>query len=136
MDVTGVVLGAVPLILYALDNYQRAWNPVKDFWNWGDTIEQIRMNVFLQKRQLDATLANLDLQDPTMAEVEAILLVRCPEHCKIFLEIIREMDKLVNKIMENLDLDAHGQVGFTSTPYAICDLSTSFPDWPIVNAFQ
>ncbi|TAQ89816.1 hypothetical protein B7494_g1857 [Chlorociboria aeruginascens] len=114
MEVTGVVLGAVPLILYALDNYQRAWGPISDFKNWKDNIGTIRNNVFLQKRQLDVTLAHLGLEDPTMIEVEAALLVRCPDECERFIEIIKEMDALINQLRKNLDLDAQGQPMWTN----------------------
>lgn len=108
-----MVLGAVPIILFALDNYQRAWGPVKDFWHWQDTIGTIRNNIFLQKRQLDVTLESLGLRDPTWSEVEAALRVRHPDYHERFLDIIREMDRLVNQVLRNLDVDVMGQVSDT-----------------------
>ncbi|KAK2766115.1 hypothetical protein FQN54_007630 [Arachnomyces sp. PD_36] len=109
MEVAGVVFGAVPLILYALDSYKRAWEPVMDFWRWDDTIMTIRNNMFLQKQQLDTTLAILNLKDPTLDEVERALLHRFPEKCEDFMAIIREMDSLINQVAGNLYPDAQGQ---------------------------
>jgi hypothetical protein len=110
MEVVGPVLGAVPLILSALDNYERAWKPTKDFHDWKDVIEEIRREIFLQKSQLDATLANLGLKDPTMDEVEMALQKQCLNECEQFMKILKQMDYLVKEVMRDLDLDEQGQV--------------------------
>jgi hypothetical protein len=108
----GLVLGAVPLILYALDNYGRAWKPAKDFYNWKDVIPEINRDIFLQKVQLSATLANLDLKDPTMDEVEMALREQCPDKCEQFMDVLKQMDNLVNEVMRDLGLDEKGQVRY------------------------
>jgi hypothetical protein len=110
MEVAGIVLGAVPIILSALDSYKSAYSSAKKFSKWYDTIQGIRNNIFIQKRQLDATLKELGLQDPTMKDVRAALESNWPDHCERFMQIIQDMDDLMNKVMENLDVDAKGQV--------------------------
>jgi hypothetical protein len=110
MEVAGVVLNAVPLILYALDNYEKAWDPAKDFWKWGETIGTIRNQIFLQKQQLDTTLKILGLQDPTIDEVEAALQISHPDRSEHFMQIIRHMNNLMDEIARDLYPDAQGPV--------------------------
>jgi len=112
MEVAGLVLGAVPLILYALDNYRRAWKPAEDFFHWEDVIPEIRRDIFLQKEQLSATLANLDLEDPTMDDVEKALQKQCPDKCEQFMDVLKRMDNLVNEVKRDLGLDEKGQVRY------------------------
>jgi hypothetical protein len=120
MEVAGLVLGAVPLILYALDNYGRAWKPAKDFYYWKDVIPEIKRDIFLQKVQLSATLANLDLTDPTMDEVEMALQKQCPDKCEQFMDILKQMDNLVNEVMRDLGLDEKGQVRYPQMQPSRC----------------
>ncbi|KAF2682186.1 hypothetical protein K458DRAFT_433156 [Lentithecium fluviatile CBS 122367] len=111
MEVAGVVLGAVPVILFALDNYQRARDPVKDMWNWGETIETIKNQVFLQKRQLQTTLSVLDLDitdGTTMAEIEAALQTSHPKESERLMVIICQMDALMHEVARDLYPDAQG----------------------------
>ncbi|ORY08200.1 hypothetical protein BCR34DRAFT_13749 [Clohesyomyces aquaticus] len=112
MEIAGVVLGAVPVILYALDNYERAWDPAKDFWNWGETIGMIRDQIFLQKQQLDTTLKILGLQNPTMEEIEAALLISHPNQVHQFMDIIRRMDNVMNEVAKDLCPDSQGPMQF------------------------
>ncbi|KAF2877445.1 hypothetical protein BDV95DRAFT_559300 [Massariosphaeria phaeospora] len=122
MEVAGVVLSAVPLILFALENYQRAWDPMKDHWKWKETIGTIRNEIFLQKQQLDTTLGNLDLRDPTMDEVEAALQIRFPHQCNEFIDIITQIDQLLSKVAKDLYPDAQG-------PPKFGDSSTERANW-------
>ena len=57
MDVASFVLGALPVVLYALDNYQRCLQPAKNYWKYEITLEQIQQHVYLQQEQLEATMA-------------------------------------------------------------------------------
>ncbi|KAF1952833.1 hypothetical protein CC80DRAFT_596261 [Byssothecium circinans] len=111
MEIAGVVLGAVPIILYTLENYQRAWGPVKGIRDWGETIETMKLQIFLQKQQLHATLGVLDLEatdNITMAEIEAALQISHPNKHTEFMEIIRQMDTLMNEMAKDLVPDAQG----------------------------
>lgn len=118
MEVTGVVLGAVPLILYVLDNYKRVWGPVNRFLRWEETIETIKNEITLQTRLLDATLQKLDFNfdpddpnhRPTLNQVEYALQIRCPDKSEDLMVIIQQMDNLVNQVAANLCPDAHGPV--------------------------
>src|SRR6186713_147679 len=102
MEVAGVVLGAVPLILYALEHYERIWDPVKQVWRWEETVQTVKNQIFIQKEQLDTTLKSLGLSNPTMADVEYALQIHHPRQCEHFMRIIRAMDNLINNISKGL----------------------------------
>ncbi|ORY12686.1 hypothetical protein BCR34DRAFT_287246 [Clohesyomyces aquaticus] len=109
MEVVGVVLSGIPLVLHALDNYQKAWNPAKDYWRWGNTIATIRMNIFLQKQQLDTTLTSLGLYNPTTIELKNMLMSQYPDKHDMFMQIIQEMERNVAHVLDMLEVDAKGK---------------------------
>jgi hypothetical protein len=123
MEVAGVVLGAVPIVLYALDNYKRALGPATRFWRWKDTIQDIVDNVTLHQEHLNTTLRNMGLQNPTMAQVEAVLQVRRPEKCHYFMSILRSMDSLMNELLDSLEVDLGGQVRLGPFANSTCSAS-------------
>jgi hypothetical protein len=110
MEVTGVVLGGIPIILWALENYRVALNPAKDYWRYDSTLSIIKMNIFAQQEQLKVTLNNIGLQDASLTEVERHLRVRSPEKCDAFMNILGHMDKIVQRLMDKLDIDLQGKV--------------------------
>jgi hypothetical protein len=112
MDVAGVVLGAVPVVLYALDNYKRALSPARKFWKWEDTIQDIIDNVTIHQEHLNTTLRNIGLQNPSMAQIEAVLQVRRPDKCHYFMSILWNMNDLMLQLLDSLEVDADGQVRF------------------------
>ncbi|KAF1924971.1 uncharacterized protein M421DRAFT_424197 [Didymella exigua CBS 183.55] len=109
MEVAGVVLGAMPIVLYALDNYKRALGPAKRFWSWEDTIQEIIDNVMLHQEHLNTTLRNMGLQNPNMAQIEAVLQVHRPDKCHYFMSILRNMDGQMNELLDRLEVDLDGQ---------------------------
>ncbi len=116
MEVAGLVLGGIPLVLYALDNYHRCLNPAKDYWKYDSTLKIIRMNVFIQQEQLKVTLRNcVGLEKPSQKELQERLLQLYPRaKCQEFLNIILHMEHIVQKLMDTLEIDSMGKV---CTPY-------------------
>ncbi|PVI03054.1 hypothetical protein DM02DRAFT_588552 [Periconia macrospinosa] len=103
MEVVGVVLGAVPLILYALDNYKQVGELVNDTRNPKNTITTIRNNIFLQRKMLVTTLQTLDrhfTKDTTMIEIEAALKSYHPSEVEQFMSIISEMNDMMKEIWD------------------------------------
>jgi hypothetical protein len=113
MEVAGVVIGAIPIIIYALERYQDTRDTVRDFHKWNDTLGTLRSNIFLQKRQLFATLETLDIgftDQTTMPQVEAALRISRPAQCEDIVRILYRMDASLNEIARNLYPDAQGPV--------------------------
>ena len=113
MEVAGVVLGGLPLALYAIDNYHRCLQMGTDFWRFDSTIKLIRNHVFLQQEQLHMTLRSIGLLNPTRDELEEHLRQLYPDKYDTFMDVIQHMEKLLAKLMDKLDIDAQGKV---STP--------------------
>ena len=112
MEVVGIVLGGIPLVLWALDNYRRALNPAKDYWRYESTLNSISMNIFIQKEQLGVTFHNMGLQGDSLAEVEINLRRRYPDKCDAFMNILAHMNGIVHRLMDKLCIDVEGKVSW------------------------
>lgn len=111
MEVASFVFGALPVALYALDNYHRCLRPAKNYWKYDITLQQMRSHVFLQQEQLNATMAVLGLNNPTTAQLRDHLgRVYTQEKCERFMNILDRMKELLEDMMEKLDIDAQGKV--------------------------
>lgn len=104
MEVTGIVLGGIPLILWALENYRMALNPAKDYWRYDSTLSTIKMNIFVQQEQLNVTLYNIGLQGASLTKIKRHLRMQSREKCDAFLNILGHMDKIVQNFMDSLIL--------------------------------
>jgi hypothetical protein len=109
MEVAGVVLGAFPLVLYALDRYEEACDSVTQAWAWKSTIQTIRNQILMQKLQLDRTLGVLG-SVTTMQDVEIALKIAHPNHWQHLMSIITRMNDTIIAISECLYPDAKGPV--------------------------
>ncbi|KAK0710659.1 hypothetical protein B0H67DRAFT_646098 [Lasiosphaeris hirsuta] len=110
MEVASFVFGAIPIALYALDNYQRCLKPAKNFWKYDIILEQIKMNIYLQQEQLNATMVGLGLHNPTTEQLrDHLRLVFTEEKCEKFINILERMGKLLEDMMKNLDIDTQGK---------------------------
>ena len=105
--VLGLVLGGIPLVLWALGKYH---DPVKDYWKYDLTLSTLRDNIFVQQEQLNITLANIGLHRPTPDELEQHLRSTYPHKYKEFMSIIGHMDGVIKKLMNSLDIDVNGKV--------------------------
>ena len=111
MEAAGLVLGAIPLVLYAFDNYERCLGQAKDYWRYQSTLQTIRTHIFIQGKQLDVTLSGIGLTRPTRQELEEHLSEVCTEQeCDEFMKIIDKMEALLAKMMVSLDVDSSGKV--------------------------
>jgi hypothetical protein len=86
-------------------------DPAKDYWRYGSTLMTIKMNIFVQKEQLNVTLSNLGSHGATtLLEVEDLISKRYPAKYEMFMDIIRKMESILAEMMEKLDIDANGKV--------------------------
>ncbi|KAI0858308.1 hypothetical protein F4860DRAFT_527275 [Xylaria cubensis] len=115
MEVAGLVLGGIPLLLYAFDNYKRCLEPGKNYWRYRSTLSTIRSYMFVQQEQLDVTLRNIGLVKPTRVELEQHLnQLYSKSKCAEFIAIIDNMEATVCKTMDKLDIDMKGKPRWTS----------------------
>ncbi|KAK4168493.1 hypothetical protein QBC43DRAFT_310323 [Cladorrhinum sp. PSN259] len=121
MEVAGVVLGALPIALYALDNYNRCLQATKDIVKYQATLEQFRLHIFIQQAQLEITLRNLGLhcpegQLPKKSDLQRRLEQVSPHGYANFMGIILRMENLLEKLLDKLELDAKGKPKWTNEP--------------------
>ncbi|KAI1061026.1 hypothetical protein LB507_010093 [Fusarium sp. FIESC RH6] len=116
MESAGLVLGAIPLVLYAFDNYERCLGQVKDYWKYQSTLQTIRTHVFIQGEQLNVTLSGIGLIRPTRQELEEHLSeIYTKAKCDEFMAIIDRMEALLARMMVSLDVDSFGKPKWTDT---------------------
>lgn len=106
-EVAGLVLGAIPIAIWALEKYQE---PYEAYTSYHNTINTLKANLHIQKMHLDATLQGLGLRDPTPEELRDCLVRRFPERHQDLLFIIGKMDDLTAELMEGLMVDINCKV--------------------------
>lgn len=107
-ELAGLVLGAIPIGIWALEKYQE---PYEAYTNYHNTINTLKVNLRIQKMHLDTTLESIGLQDPTPQELQDCLVSKFPDSHSELLFIIRQMDNLTATLMENLMVDINLRVG-------------------------
>jgi len=121
MEVAGVVLGAIPIALYALDNYNRCLTVAKDVIRYQATLETFRLHIFIQRQQLLVTLRNLGMplahdRLPDKTELKSHLERLYPESNAEFMSIIAQMERHLATLLDKLDVDSRGKVCYNGTP--------------------
>lgn len=110
MELAGLVLGGLPIALYALDNYDRCLQVPKDYWRYKSTIKLLRSHIFVQHEQLQITLRNIGLTDPNPFRLEEFIRQKYPDKFEAFVDIVSHMDGLLKKLLSNLDVDIDKKV--------------------------
>ncbi|KAK4230001.1 hypothetical protein QBC38DRAFT_452812 [Podospora fimiseda] len=120
MEVPRVVAGAIPAVIFALENYKQCLVPA-DTVKYEATLETFRMQMYLQKRQVEVTLNNVGIKIshgllPSKSELE--------RHCKSFPRqanaefnnIILQMEILLSSLLDRLDMDPEGNPRWSDEP--------------------
>jgi len=106
-ELAGVVLGGIPIILWALQQYH---DPVKSYRKYDMTLSTLRNNIFVQQQQLRATFSLIGLGQPSIDELRECLEEKYPYQREEFLAIIEHMDKIINDLLYKLEIDMNGKV--------------------------
>ncbi|KAF7530900.1 hypothetical protein G7054_g9401 [Neopestalotiopsis clavispora] len=109
MEVAGLVLGALPLVVTAIESYDTIAKMSSNYWHYHSTLEDIRLQVFAQDQQLRITLKGINLADPTQQNLGTQMRKRFPDDYQQYLSIIRQMDTITAQMMRKLELDSNGK---------------------------
>ncbi|KAF3002673.1 hypothetical protein E8E13_009709 [Curvularia kusanoi] len=114
MEVAGVVLGGIPLIIAALENYRKCAAIFDDFANHEALLNRKRNYLWLQKEQLEATLRYIGFEisykdDPDGRSLKAIAAhlrlaySHDPSKSERFVAIIQHMDEISLRVASILN---------------------------------
>ncbi|KAK3360709.1 hypothetical protein B0T25DRAFT_496700 [Lasiosphaeria hispida] len=106
MEVAGLVLGAIPLVIWALENYVR---PFRNSDNEHIVIETLRAGLELQQERIERIYERIGLDKPSDRELEDRLRELFPGMAENLLNIIRLMDGLVSTVLKDLKVDKQQQ---------------------------
>ncbi|OCL12217.1 hypothetical protein AOQ84DRAFT_386279 [Glonium stellatum] len=111
--IAGLVLGGIPIALWALEKYQ---DPVKSYFKYDMTLSTLRDNIFVQKQQLYVTFDLIGLSQPTIEELRVCLEEKYPNQHREFLSIIGHMEEITKNLLDKLQIDMNGKPLWTSEP--------------------
>jgi hypothetical protein len=102
-EIAGLVLGAIPLIVLALDKYAE---PIETFHRYRISIETFRADLVLQHRRLHGTLSAIGLGDsPSYEELKSRFESFYPDICSELITFIGRMDQVIAVLMKDLNVN-------------------------------
>lgn len=107
-ELAGLVVGGIPIAIWALEKYAE---PFEAFHRYRTSIDTLRTDLILQKRQLQTTLSNVGLHDdPSSVEVREVFETKYPTICHELMFIIARMSEVTAALLKTLDIDVKGKV--------------------------
>ncbi|TLD21406.1 hypothetical protein PspLS_09223 [Pyricularia sp. CBS 133598] len=116
MEVAGLVLGALPVALSVMDSYKRCLKTRKRFNFYEDDILNFRAELAIQQTQLELTLREMELVNPTKAQLRERIFAWYPDRAEHFIRYIEQMERLLSDMMSKLDVDLNGKPRWTQEP--------------------
>ncbi|KAI6364614.1 hypothetical protein MCOR25_005619 [Pyricularia grisea] len=116
MEVAGLVLGALPVAVSVMDSYKRCLKTRKRFNFYEDDILNFRAELAIQQTQLELTLREIELVNPTKAQLHERICAWYPDKAEHFIRYIEQMEKLLSDMMSKLDVDLNGRPRWTQEP--------------------
>jgi hypothetical protein len=130
-EVVGFILGAVPLIVSALEHYRDGLDVAKDYWRYSSNLKSLQTRLRIEHSLYQGTLKRLLLSELSLSQVEDLfpdpqqplktalwgteeieekLRVKLGDKYDTFMDAIREMEEAIEKLMDKLDIDLQGKV--------------------------
>ena len=107
-EVAGLVLGGIPLAIWALDKYAE---PFEAFHNYRLSIETLKTDLTLQRWQLQTTLANIGLgNEPSVEELRECFNTKFPGISRELIFVVENMGNVTATLLRNLDIDFNQKV--------------------------
>lgn len=122
IEVAGLVLGAIPLIISAIEHYESSLDRAKVFFKWQDVLEKARRDLWVQYSSYEMTLRILLVDLANEAELEELLsepqstlwdnpeLIqglrdKLGETYQVYVYTIKQMESCVKTLARHLDID-------------------------------
>lgn len=131
LEVAGVVLGALPLVISALEHYAKGIITAKRYWRYKTELKALMLQVNTESgifvntiEQLFTGIVRIEQMADFMAstgsgiwrqqDIEARLKDRLRGSYKIYFDNVQGMESALRKMMEKLALDREGKVRWTA----------------------
>ncbi|UKZ97048.1 uncharacterized protein TrAFT101_011818 [Trichoderma asperellum] len=101
-EAVGLALSVLPIVIWALEKYSE---PFEAYSSYHNAISTLQANLQIQRMHLEATFQSIGLRHPTPRELHECLQHKFPQNHNELLFIIRQMDDLMVRLMENLQVD-------------------------------
>ena len=131
VEVIGLILGGLPLVISAVEHYRDGLHPLKDYFRYDNTLKTLRTRLRIQQDLFEGTLQRLlsddvsDLQAKALfpnadnlvdlklwgtKTVDDLLHRRLGAKYGNFMDVVREMEAVMQNLMEGLDFDIEEKV--------------------------
>ena len=132
VEIVGIVLGALPLVISAIEHYHDGLDPLKDYVRYSSTLKSLRTRLKTDQILFEGTLKCLLREELSTSQAQTLfgdadqhvdeVQWNTPEIDKklrnklggeyeIFMDNVREMEKAMRQLMKHLDIDIKGKVG-------------------------
>ncbi|EHK20615.1 uncharacterized protein TRIVIDRAFT_154543 [Trichoderma virens Gv29-8] len=101
-EVIGLALSVLPIVIWALEKYSEPFDAYSDYHN---AISTLQANLQIQRMHLEATFQSIGLRHPTPRELHECLRQKFPQNHREIVFLVRQMDDMMMKLMENLQVD-------------------------------
>lgn len=112
IEVASLVLGGIPLAIAALEHYRNYIRPLKNFVHYERVLKQLKIDLFLQRKQLELSLQSSGFRNFSAppAELHRHLRHVFPQDYEMLAQVIEGMEKTIDHLMQDLDIDRQGKV--------------------------
>jgi hypothetical protein len=150
-EVAGVVLGAIPLIISAIEHYESNLDRARAFWKWQDELEKAIRGLWIQHSSYELTLRNLLKEVASPVEINEMmgdfrhvlwgsqllsdaLKANLQVAYEVYFHTIKEMESYMITLASHLNIDRQT---VSETPISLrLTVSEHRPHNPLFNAFQ
>ena len=100
------------MAISAIERYSELATSSKDIWRYEATLNQLKLNLWLQPKQLAQTLLRMgvSISSTSGAEFERSVKELYPVECNDILGLVREVEGTIKLLLDNLDVDLNGKV--------------------------
>jgi hypothetical protein len=153
LEVAGVVLGALPLVISALEHYAEGIQTAKRYWRYKSELRSLILQIKTEREiflntleQLLAGVVRIEhmtdfLSHPggdawSDADVDLKLQQRLRNAHKVYLGNVDGMSRSLKLMMEKLALDAEGKVRWSMCSFLAVSLTTCQPQFSDPSLFK
>ncbi|KAK5653696.1 hypothetical protein OQA88_8727 [Cercophora sp. LCS_1] len=112
-EVAGLLLGAIPIAIWALDKYAESFEA---FHHDSVTIRTLRADLTTQRKRLGLTYERIGLDKPSQRELEERVKMHFPDISEDILFTFKRVAEILSELLRDLDVDLQSRPLWTNEP--------------------